>query len=64
MTHSEQSRKWTVSMDLWMILAAVAIATLLIVIATEAQAQTLSVLHTFTGGGDGGTPFAGLTRKL
>jgi len=61
MTHSEQSRKWTVSMDLWMILAAVAIATLLIVIATEAQAQTLSVLHTFTGGGDGGTPYAGLT---
>jgi len=62
MTHSEQSRKWTASMDLWMILAAVAIATLLIVIATEAQTQTFTVLHTFTGGADGGSPYAGLTQ--
>ena len=29
--------------------------------APAAQAQTLSILHTFTGGGDGGEPYAGLT---
>jgi uncharacterized repeat protein (TIGR03803 family) len=27
----------------------------------SAHAQTLSILHTFTGGGDGGRPYAGLT---
>lgn len=60
MTDSEQSRKWTVSMDLWMILAAVAIATLLIVIATEANAQTFTTLHNFSGP-EGIGPMAGLT---
>jgi hypothetical protein len=38
-------------MDLWMTLAAVAIATLLIVAANQAQAQTLQILHNFTDGG-------------
>ncbi|MGA2906032.1 MAG: choice-of-anchor tandem repeat GloVer-containing protein [Candidatus Korobacteraceae bacterium] len=47
-------------MDLWMTLAAVAIATLLIVLATQAQAQTFTVLHNFTGP-DGMQPTAGLT---
>ncbi|MGA2370464.1 MAG: choice-of-anchor tandem repeat GloVer-containing protein [Candidatus Korobacteraceae bacterium] len=60
MSHSEQSRKWTVSLDLWATVAAIAVATLLIVIATQAQAQTFSVLHTFTGGGDGANPYASL----
>jgi hypothetical protein len=41
----EQCRKWTVSVDLWMTLAAIAIATLMIVIATEAQGQTFTVPH-------------------
>ncbi len=45
-------------------LVPLAIALAILTIAPMAYAQTLSVLHTFTGGGDGGTPFAGLTRKL
>lgn len=57
----DQCRKWSARIDLWMILAAVAIATLLIVIATEAHAQTYQVIHNFTGGGDGGYPSATLT---
>jgi len=32
-----------------------------IVVAPAAQAQTLTVLHNFTGGADGGFPFAGIT---
>ncbi|MGC2108392.1 MAG: choice-of-anchor tandem repeat GloVer-containing protein [Candidatus Korobacteraceae bacterium] len=32
-----------------------------IVAAQPAQAQTLQILHTFTGNGDGGEPFAGVT---
>jgi uncharacterized repeat protein (TIGR03803 family) len=42
-------------------LVPLAIALAILTIAPMAYAQTLSVLHTFTGGGDGGTPFAGLT---
>ncbi len=57
----DHGRKSSTRIDLWMTLAAVAIATLLIVIATQAHAQTLSIVHTFTGGGDGGVPYAGLT---
>lgn len=29
---------------------------------SAAQAQTFSVLHTFTGGSDGGGPYGGLTE--
>jgi uncharacterized repeat protein (TIGR03803 family) len=47
--------------DLWMALAASAIAILMLVAASEAQAQTFQVLHTFTGGDDGGNPVVGLT---
>lgn len=47
--------------DLWMTLAAMVVAALMIVAATQMEAQTLTVLHTFTGNGDGGVPFAGLT---
>ncbi len=57
MERPEQCRKWTVSMDLWMTVAAIALATLMIVIATEAQGQTFTVLHTFTGP-DGSGPIA------
>jgi uncharacterized repeat protein (TIGR03803 family) len=38
-----------------------AIALAVVIIAPEARAQTLSILHTFTGGQDGGQPQAGLT---
>jgi uncharacterized repeat protein (TIGR03803 family) len=42
--------------------AAMAIAfALAVVLLPAAQAQTYTVLHNFTGGQDGGTPFAGLT---
>jgi len=34
---------------------------LIIITTRSAQAQTLTVLHTFTGGWDGASPFAGLT---
>jgi hypothetical protein len=42
-------------------LVPLAIGLTTLTIATMAQGQTLTVLHTFTGGGDGGTPYAGLT---
>ncbi len=61
MQRPEQCRKWTISMDLWMTLAAIALATLMIVVATEAQGQTFTVLHNFTGGRDGANPLDGLT---
>ena len=47
--------------DLWMAIAASAIAVLMIVVASEAQGQTFQVLHTFTNGADGGGPEVGLT---
>ncbi len=43
-------------------IAVFASAILLMVTATQTQAQTLDVLHTFTGGADGGDPMAGLTQ--
>lgn len=48
------------SIDLWMAVAASAIAVLMIVAATEAQGQTFTVLHTFSGP-DGDSLEAGLT---
>ncbi|MFZ0311873.1 MAG: choice-of-anchor tandem repeat GloVer-containing protein [Candidatus Korobacteraceae bacterium] len=48
-------------LDLWMTVAATAIATLLLVAATPAQAQTFTVLHNFTGALDGKFPNTGLT---
>ena len=47
--------------DVWMALAGLAGAILLIFAATQAQAQTFSVIHYFTGGPDGANPIAGLT---
>jgi hypothetical protein len=42
--------------------AALAIAFSLIVVASQAaQGQTFTVIHAFTGGPDGGYPYAGLT---
>ncbi len=47
----------------WLRIAvALAITFMLSVVATQtAQAQTFNVIHTFTGGGDGANPFAGVT---
>lgn len=55
MTNSEQHRNSGIVR-----LARVAGLFILLVTATAAQAQTLQVLHTFTGGGDGWGPYAGL----
>lgn len=48
-------------MDFWAMLAAAALATLLLVVATQMQAQTYTVIHDFTGGADGAYPYAGLS---
>lgn len=42
-------------------LTPIAVFFLMLMATTAAQAQTLAVLHTFTGQGDGSTPIAGLT---
>lgn len=47
--------------DFWMMVAASALGALMIVAATEAQAQSFQVLHNFTGGRDGANPLDGLT---
>jgi len=46
--------------DLWAVLAAMAVAALLLVLATESQGQTLTVLHNFDLGNDGGLPYGGV----
>ena len=43
------------------LLSALMLIGLLTVAGNPAQAQTYSILHTFTGGSDGGSPYAGLT---
>lgn len=48
-------------MDFWAVLAAAAVATLLLIAATQMQAQTYTVIHDFTGGADGAYPYTGLT---
>ncbi len=54
--HSRLSGK-----DVWIALAAFIVALPLTFAATRSQAQTLTVLHSFTGGADGSNPMAGLT---
>ncbi|MGC2111637.1 MAG: choice-of-anchor tandem repeat GloVer-containing protein [Candidatus Korobacteraceae bacterium] len=61
MERLERCRRWIGDSDLWTIVAAMAVALLMILAATEAHAQTLTVLHSFTGGADGGQPYAGLS---
>ncbi len=60
MTRSETGRSRISAMDLWMTLAAIASALLLIFAATQSQAQTFTVLHAFGEGRDGYEPLAGL----
>ena len=61
MKRSAQNTNWIGGMDLWMTVTAISIAILLIFVATRVQAQTFTVLHTFTGGDDGASPSAGVT---
>jgi uncharacterized repeat protein (TIGR03803 family) len=60
MTRSEQIGNGIGGLDLWMTLVATAIATLLIVAATPAHAQTLTVLYNFGNGPVGSEPDSGL----
>ncbi len=60
MKRSEQTANRSCGLDLWVAVAATAIATLTIVAATQAQAQTFTVLHNFAGS-DGAYPSAGLS---
>jgi len=43
------------------VLALVVMFAATVIVAPAAQAQTFSVLHNFSGGGDGATPYAGVT---
>lgn len=52
----KQDRKWIFGIDLWATLAAFALALLMIVLATQLQAQTYKVIHNFAGGQDGALP--------
>ncbi len=62
MANPRQLRNCIFSLSFGTVTAALAIAFLLAVVATQpAQAQTFNVLHTFTGGQDGAIPVAGLT---
>lgn len=57
-----QQANWRLGgIDFWLTIAALAIAVLMIVAATEAQGQTLTILHPFSGGADGSAPYAGVT---
>jgi len=58
---SPKRRRVMGNADLWMALAAIAVAVLIILAATEVQAQTFTTLHDFAAGSDGEYPFAGLT---
>ncbi len=57
--HSKQFGSRHGRLDRWMTIAAMAVAVL--VAATQVQAQTYTILHNFTGYGDGGDPWAPLT---
>lgn len=61
MTRSDKRRIWIGGIDLWMTLAVAVVAIAIIVAATQVEAQTFTVLHSFTGGADGAYPRAGLT---
>ncbi len=56
----KQGRSRTFGIDLWATIAAFVIALLMIVLATQLHAQTYTVLHNFTDGADGGSPYAAL----
>ncbi len=53
--NAENALPATIPIAIWLLLVLVTLAPFL-------QAQTFTVLHDFTGGDDGGSPFSGLTR--
>ena len=63
MKNSAQHRSWTVDLRSWPATAALAIAILFAaaMLTQSAQAQTFTVLHSFSDGPDGAYPDAGLT---
>ena len=62
MTNSAQQQSWTRNPRLRAGTAVLAIAIPLVMVLTQsAQAQTFTVLHSFTGGGDGARPVGTLT---
>ncbi len=61
MEYTQQVERRVKRVDLWAIAGAFAIAILMIVAATQVEAQTFTVLHQFTGGADGSSPYGGLS---
>jgi uncharacterized repeat protein (TIGR03803 family) len=61
MTGQERDRSWTLRIDLWATIATYALALLMIVLATQVQAQTYIPLHHFKNTPDGWEPWGGLT---
>lgn len=61
MRRSEQQQKWIASRGSSLNMTALAIVILTMVAAMPANGQSYQVIHNFTGAGDGGGPFAGLT---
>ncbi len=61
MTNSEEQRFFTTCRRVAMGALALAIVFLLAAATPATTAQTFTVVHAFTGGGDGGDPMAGLT---
>jgi len=64
MKNSAQHQSWTLKLNSQPVTAVLTIATLFAMVALitqSAQAQTFSVLYTFTGGSDGASPYAGVT---
>ena len=60
MDRQKRNRSWTPGIDQATTLAALTLAMLMIVLATQVQAQTFTVLHEFTGGSDGSNPYSSL----
>jgi hypothetical protein len=60
MSFPRQDSSRTFGIDLWATIAAFVLALLMIVLATQVHAQTYTVLHNFTDGQDGGSPYANL----
>ena len=59
--HTEQAKCRVGGLDFWVTIAAMAIAVLMIVAATEAHGQTYTVVHSFANGAGGAAPYAGVT---
>ena len=60
MRGQQRDRSQTFGIDLWMTIAAYALALLMIILATQLHAQSFTVIHDFVGT-DGSRPGAGLT---